>query len=219
MACPKGLHTAHLDAASSVDSRARNAKSQGNLDEDCREEQDADVTGGQKSLAIAIVFLIPAIVGTTLPGGVVAQSTDLGFEDVLIAMWPWATSIALATWFVARNQDSDNHWGVLGGAAACIVGGAFLAFAFVPEFELTASQAAGAQYYLLAETRPDMVVRGGQVVAHSPKAAILVLVFGILATILFIYGTLYGPELWIAGVAAGAWAGMMLFDAFPGARA
>jgi len=177
------------------------------------------VTKGQRALALGVASLVPAIAGVTFPGGVVGENTALGFGDVLIATWPWATSIALATWFVRRNEHADNEWFVFGGVAACIVVGAMLALAFMPEFELTASQAVDARYYVLAETRPDIVARGGQAAAHNPKAAAVVVVLGLLATIFFIYGALYGPALWIAGAAAGVWAGKMLFDAFPGAEA
>lgn len=174
------------------------------------------LTKAQAGLATAVGFLFLCAINAQIPGGVVRESVDLGFEDIIVTTWPWAlsvTAIAAILWHSHLSGGPEPD-GITAVCLGILVAGCVLGFMLVPEFELTAEQAADPQYVWFAEGNSAQVVKAGSLAAHNPKATAVALAFGIAILIVFLYGVLYGPLLWLSGAVAGVWFGRMIAEAF-----
>ncbi len=172
------------------------------------------LTNSQRTLLGFGASLLPTVLGLTIPGGLVQESVDLNAGSIFLATVPWTASIAAIVWLTsaAEHQPTWDPRAVFAGAVVILAVGAFLAPEFSPEFAVTAEQATQLEYYWLAENK-DAVVHGGQVIAHNPKVALGVAVFGFVAFIVGVYAVLYGWALWLAGIVCGGYLGWLVHDA------
>jgi hypothetical protein len=176
------------------------------------------LTGPQQALLLLLVGLIPPIFGLVLPGGLVADSVELDFPSILIATWPWTLSIGAIAWIVCREPEGWSGWHFLGAAVGLLVAGAILGFAFTPEYTIALEQADDTEYYLLSELDSGKLAETATRVHGPPRFVALAVAFGAVLIVTFLYGLLYGPALWFAGLACGIFLGWRLDKAFPAGR-
>jgi hypothetical protein len=174
----------------------------------------ARLTDAQKALLGIGLGLVPAVLGLAIPGGVVREKVDLDFLEIVMATLPWTASIAAIVWFSKAAPDDWHDLAKLGAVVGILGLGALIGVELIPEQAVvTEEQADQIPFYILAEQQ-GATVRGGVVIAHNPKVGLGIVLIGVAAFVTFVYATLYGVALWLAGLVCGAYLGWLLHKSF-----
>lgn len=128
----------------------------------------------------------------------------------MVATWPWTLAIAAIVALALAAPSDWPEWGVPAAAVCILVVSAWLGAELAPgQAVVTKKQADAVQYVVLAEVQGGTLARG-RVVPHNPKAGFVVLALGGAMFIASVYWVLYGPLLWLAGIACGAYIGYLI---------